>query len=49
MRNVIFVAGQYIDAQHQSQARQHVGVISVRGTARLVRIVANLGPFLVAV
>ena len=49
MGNVIFVAGQHIDPQDQSPARQHVGVIGVRGTAGFVRIVADLGAFLMAV
>jgi hypothetical protein len=47
--NVIFITGQHIDPQHQAQAREHVGVIGVRRTPGLVRIVADLSPLLMAV
>ena len=47
--NVILIARQDIDPQHQAQAREHVGVIGVRGTPGLMRVVADLGTLLVPV
>jgi hypothetical protein len=56
MLDVVLVAGLHIHTQHQSQVRQHVGVIAVqacpcegRGPARLVWIVAQFGTLLLAI
>ena len=49
VRDVILVARQNIDAQHQAQAGQHVGVVGVRWPAGFGRIVADLGAFLMPV
>ena len=49
MRDVVFIAWQNVDAQHQPQAGQHVGVVSVGWPARFGRIVTDFGAFLMPV
>ncbi len=49
MLDVVLVAGLHIHTQHQSQVRQHVGVIAVRRATGLVRIVAEFGTLLLAI
>src|SRR5258708_3416164 len=49
MLDVVLVAGLHIHTQHQSQVRQHVGVIAVRRPTGLVRIVAEFGTLLLAI
>ena len=49
MLDVVLVAGLHIHTQHQSQIRQHVGVIAVRRPTGLVRIVAKFGTLLLPI
>ena len=46
---VVTVAGRNIDIQHKARARHQERVVGVRGTARLLRVVAHHRPLLVAV
>src|SRR5690242_19944178 len=45
----MLIARMHLNPQHQSQIRQHVGVIAMRRPPRFARIVANYRAFLMAV
>ena len=49
MTGTRLIAGTDFHVQHQTQPRHHIAVISVRGTARLLRIETDRRAFLLAV
>jgi hypothetical protein len=46
---IVLIAGTHLNPQHQSQIRQHVGVIAMRRPPRFARIVADHRALLMAV
>ena len=49
MLGIVLIAGMHLNPQHQSQIREHVGVIAMRRPPRFARIVADHRAFLMAV